>query len=110
MQPSQRALDQPAGQPACFGPGDVAIFKPATTCFRWCGELRQRAAAYLRRERRDLHLNRRRSSTRCTCDSSGGACRGRIARTSLGSAAQMMRRILVDHARAHQAIRRPGAD
>ena len=73
-------------------------------------ELRRRAAAYLRRERRDHTLQptalvheaylRLMGQTRTTW---------RNRAQFLAIAAQMMRRILVDHAREHRARKRPGA-
>jgi RNA polymerase sigma factor (TIGR02999 family) len=73
-------------------------------------ELRQRANGYLRRERHDHTLQptalvhevylRLVGETRVAW-----ADRAHFFRT----AAQMMRRILVDHARAHRAAKRPGA-
>ena len=73
-------------------------------------ELRRRAAAYLRRERRDHTLQptalvheaylRLIGQTHTTWKNRSQFC---------AIAAQMMRRILVDHAREHQADKRPGA-
>ena len=73
-------------------------------------ELRRRAAAYLRRERHDHTLQptalvheaylRLVGQERVTWQNRGHF---------FGMAAQMMRRILVDHARQHHAQKRPGA-
>ena len=72
-------------------------------------ELRRRAAAYLRRERRDHALQpsalvheaflRLIGQDRVTWQNRGHF---------YGIASQMMRRILVDHAREHRAAKRPG--
>jgi RNA polymerase sigma factor (TIGR02999 family) len=73
-------------------------------------ELRRRAAGYLRHERHartlqptalvhDVYLRL------AGADPIGWKNRGHF----FGIAAQMMRRILVDHARAHQAVKRPGS-
>ena len=74
-------------------------------------ELRKRAGAYLRRERPDHTLQptalvheaylRLMGQERVTWQNRAHF---------FGVAAQMMRRILVDHARAHRAAKRPGAD
>ena len=71
-------------------------------------ELRRRAGAYLRRERSDQHCNRRavyEAYLRLTAQD-------RVAWQNrahfFAIAAQMMRRVLIDHAREHQAAKRPG--
>src|SRR6185436_6072778 len=74
-------------------------------------ELRQRAASYLRHERRDHTLQptalvneaflRLVGQKRVTWQNRAHF---------LGIAAQMMRRILVDHARAHQTAKRPNTE
>lgn len=73
-------------------------------------ELRRRATAYLRRERQDHTLQptalvheaylRLAGQDRTTWESRAHF---------FGVAAQMMRRILVDHAREHQSAKRPGS-
>ena len=72
------------------------------------GELRQRAAGYLRHERRDHTLQPTTLVNEVYLRLVG---QKRVAWQNrahfLGVAAQMMRRILVDHARAHQAAKRP---
>jgi RNA polymerase sigma factor (TIGR02999 family) len=72
------------------------------------GELRQRAAGYLRHERRDHTLQPTALVNEVYLRLVG---QKRVAWQNrahfLGVAAQMMRRILVDHARAHQAAKRP---
>jgi RNA polymerase sigma factor (TIGR02999 family) len=73
-------------------------------------ELKVRAAAYLRRERRDHTLQ----PTALVHDAYLRLMRQERARWQnraqfFGVAAQMMRRILVDHARERQAAKRPGA-
>jgi RNA polymerase sigma-70 factor, ECF subfamily len=74
------------------------------------GDLRRRAAAYLRRERADHTLQptalvheayvRLIGQTRVSWQNRAHF---------FGIAAQMMRRVLVDHAREHRAAKRPGA-
>ena len=72
------------------------------------GELRQRAAGYLRHERRDHTLQPTALVNEIYLRLVG---QKRVAWQNrshfLGIAAQMMRRVLVDHARAHQAAKRP---
>lgn len=74
------------------------------------GELRRRAAAYLRRERRDHTLQPTALVHEAYVRLVG---QDRVAWQNrahfFGIAAQMMRRILIDHAREHQAAKRPGA-
>lgn len=71
-------------------------------------ELRQRAAGYLRKERRDHTLEPTALVHEAYLRLIG---QNRVAWKNrahfLGVAAQMMRRILVDHARAHRAAKRP---
>lgn len=71
-------------------------------------ELRQRAAGYLRHERRDHTLQPTALINEAFLRLVG---QKRVAWQNrahfLGVAAQMMRRILVDHARAHRAAKRP---
>jgi RNA polymerase sigma factor (TIGR02999 family) len=73
-------------------------------------ELKRRAAAYLRRERRDHTLQPTALVHEAYMRLVG---QERVAWQNrahfFGIAAQMMRRILVDHAREHQAAKRPGA-
>jgi RNA polymerase sigma factor (TIGR02999 family) len=73
-------------------------------------ELRRRAAAYLRRERRDHTLQPTALVHEAYLRLMG---QDRVAWQNrahfFGVASQMMRRILVDHAREHQAAKRPGA-
>src|ERR671936_57828 len=73
-------------------------------------ELRHRAAAYLRRERPDHTLQPTALIHEAYLRLVG---QRRVAWQNraqfFGVAAQMMRRILVDHARAQQAAKRPGA-
>jgi RNA polymerase sigma factor (TIGR02999 family) len=73
-------------------------------------ELRRRAGAYLRRERRDHTLQPTALVHEAFMRLIGHE---RVAWQSrahfFGIAANMMRRILVDHAREHQAAKRPGA-
>src|SRR3984893_8472949 len=73
-------------------------------------ELRRRAGAYLRRERPDHNLQQ----TALVQEAYLRLMRqDRVAWQNrahfFAMAAQMMRRILVDHAREHQAAKRPGA-
>ena len=72
-------------------------------------ELRKRAAAYLRRERRDHTLQPTALVNEAYLRLMG---QERVTWTNraqfLGVAAQAMRRILVDHARAREAAKRPG--
>jgi RNA polymerase sigma factor (TIGR02999 family) len=72
-------------------------------------ELRLRAARYLRRERRD-HTLQPTALVHEAYLRLVGQDRVEWQNRSqfFGIAAQMMRRILVDHARAHQAAKRPG--
>jgi RNA polymerase sigma factor (TIGR02999 family) len=73
-------------------------------------ELKRRAAAYLRQERRDHTLQPTALVHEAYLRLIG---QHRVAWQNrshfFGIAAQMMRRILVDHAREHQAAKRPGA-
>ena len=73
-------------------------------------ELRRRAGAYLRRERADHTLQPTALVHEAYVKLVG---QDRVEWQNrahfFGVAAQMMRRILVDHARAHQAAKRPGA-
>src|SRR5512147_1465255 len=73
-------------------------------------ELRRRAAGYLRRERRDHTLQATALVHEVYLRLAGGT---RVAWQDrahfFGVASQMMRRILVDHARAHRAQKRPRA-
>jgi RNA polymerase sigma-70 factor, ECF subfamily len=73
-------------------------------------ELKRRAAAYLRRERRDHTLQPTALVHEAYVRLVG---QERVAWQNrahfFGIAAQMMRRILVDHAREHRAAKRPGA-
>jgi RNA polymerase sigma factor (TIGR02999 family) len=73
-------------------------------------ELKRRAAAYLRHERRDHTLQPTALVHEAYVRLIG---QERVAWQNrahfFGIAAQMMRRILVDHAREHQAAKRPGA-
>src|SRR5262245_22830093 len=73
-------------------------------------ELRRRAAAYLRRERPD-HTMQPTALVHEAYVRLVGQERVSWQNRShfFAIAAQMMRRILVDHARAHQAAKRPGA-
>ena len=72
-------------------------------------ELRKRAAAYLRRERRDHTLPPtalvHEAYLRLVGQRSAWQSRAQF----FGVASQMMRRILVDHARARKAAKRPGS-
>jgi RNA polymerase sigma-70 factor (ECF subfamily) len=74
-------------------------------------ELRRRAGAYLRRERQDHTLQATALVHEAYVRLVG---QDRVAWQNrahfFGIASQMMRRILVDHARKHQAAKRPGAD
>jgi RNA polymerase sigma factor (TIGR02999 family) len=73
-------------------------------------ELKRRAAAYLRRERRDHTLQPTALVHEAYLRLIG---QDRVAWQNRAQffciAAQMMRRILIDHAREHQAAKRPGA-
>ena len=73
-------------------------------------ELRRRANAYLRRERQDHTLQPTALVHEAYVKLVG---QDRVAWQNrghfFGIAAEIMRRILVDHARAHQAAKRPGA-
>jgi RNA polymerase sigma factor (TIGR02999 family) len=74
-------------------------------------ELRRRAGAYLRRERQEHTLQATALVHEAYLRLVG---QERVAWQNrahfFGIASQMMRRILVDHARKHQAAKRPGAD
>ena len=71
-------------------------------------ELRRRAAGYLRRERRDHTLQPPALVHEVYLRLAGEAgVQWRDRAHFFGVASQMMRRILVDHARAHQARKRP---
>ena len=73
-------------------------------------ELRRRAAAYLRAERRDHTLQPTALVHEAYLRLAGKECIAWRNRAHFfGVAAQMMRRILVDHARQHRAAKRPGA-
>ena len=73
-------------------------------------ELRRQAAAYLRRERRDHTLQPTALVNEAYLRLVGQARLPWQNRAHFfGIAAQMMRRVLVDHARRHQAAKRPGA-
>ncbi len=75
------------------------------------GELRRRAAAYLRRERADHTLQPTALIHEAYLRLVGQQLVTWQNRAQfLGVAAQMMRRILVDHARAQRAAKRPAAD
>ena len=111
MERSQRALDRTSrasGLLRAWGRGDLQARDDLLPLVY--GELRQRAAAYLRRERRDHTLQPTALVNEAYLRLVG---QRRVSWQNrahfLGLAAQMMRRILVDHARAHRAIRRPGA-
>jgi len=72
-------------------------------------QLRQRAAAYLRRERRDHTLQPTALVNEAYIRLMGQERVTWLNRAQFfGVAAQVMRRILTDHARAHQAAKRPG--
>jgi RNA polymerase sigma factor (TIGR02999 family) len=72
-------------------------------------ELRQRAAGYLRRERRDHTLQPTALVNEAYMRLMGQERVTWLNRAQFfGVAAQIMRRILTDHARAHQAAKRPG--
>ena len=73
-------------------------------------ELKRRAGAYLRRERRDHTLQPTalvHEAYLRLIGQTGSAWQNRA--QFFGLAAQMMRRILIDHAREHQAQKRLGA-
>src|SRR5436309_370302 len=108
-------MDQTASQPGdvsrllrAWGHGDVHAREDLVAIVY--GELRRRAGAYLRRERADHTLQptalvheafmRLMEQERVTWQNRAHF---------FAIAAQMMRRILVDHAREHQAAKRPGA-
>ena len=111
MASNQRTVDRAAtltGLLQAWGQGDrEAADELLPLVYR---ELRRRAAAYLRHERPDHTLQptalvheayiRLVGQQRVTWQNRAHF---------FGVAAQMMRRILVDHARAHHAARRPGA-
>jgi RNA polymerase sigma factor (TIGR02999 family) len=111
MESSRHAVDRASrvtGLLRAWGRGDLqARNELLPLVYR---ELRQRAAGYLRRERLDHTLQptalvheayiRLVGQRRLTWQNRAHF---------FGVSAQMMRRILVDHARAHQAARRPGA-
>ena len=91
-----------------MGPGDLrARDELVPVVYR---ELRRRAGAYLRRERRDHSLQPTALVHEAYLRLVG---QDRVAWQNrahfFGVAAQMMRRILIDHAREHQAAKRPGA-
>jgi RNA polymerase sigma-70 factor (ECF subfamily) len=72
-------------------------------------QLRKRAAAYLRRERRDHTLQPTALVNEAYMRLLGQQrVTWRNRAQFFGVAAQIMRRILVDHARGHQAAKRPG--
>jgi RNA polymerase sigma factor (TIGR02999 family) len=72
-------------------------------------ELRKRAAAYLRRERRDHTLQPTALVHEAYLRLMGQQRVAWLNRAQFfGLAGQIMRRILVDHAREHQAAKRPG--
>ena len=72
-------------------------------------QLRQRAAAYLRRERRDHTLQPTALVNEAYIRLMGQQRVTWLNRAQFfGVAAQIMRRILVDHARERQAAKRPG--
>lgn len=72
-------------------------------------QLRKRAAGYLRRERRDHTLQPTALVNEAYLRLIGQTRVTWLNRAQFyGVAAQIMRRILVDHARAHQAAKRPG--
>jgi RNA polymerase sigma-70 factor (ECF subfamily) len=72
-------------------------------------ELRKRAAAYLRRERRDHTLQPTALVNEAYIRLMGQQRVTWLNRAQFfGVASQIMRRILVDHAREHQAAKRPG--
>ena len=111
MERSQRALDRTSRATdllRAWGRGDLQARDDLLPLVY--GELRQRAAAYLRRERRDHTLQPTALVNEAYLRLVG---QRRVSWQNrahfIGVAAQMMRRILVDHARAHRAIRRPGA-
>ena len=111
MERSQRALDRTSRATdllRAWGRGDLQARDDLLPLVY--GELRQRAAAYLRRERRDHTLQPTALVNEAYLRLVG---QRRVSWQNrahfIGLAAQMMRRILVDHARAHRAIRRPGA-
>ena len=91
-----------------WGRGDVQARDQLTPLVY--GELRRRAAAYLRRERPDHTLQPTALVHEAYLRLIG---QHRVAWQNrahfFGVAAQMMRRILIDHAREHQAAKRPGA-
>lgn len=72
-------------------------------------ELRKRAAAYLRRERRDHTLPPTALVHEAYLRLVGQRSAWQNRAQFFGVASQMMRRILVDHARAHGAAKRPGS-
>ena len=91
-----------------WGTGDIgARDEVAALVYR---DLRRRAAAYLRHERGDHTLSPTALVHEAYLRLIG---QQRVAWQNrahfYGVASQMMRRILVDHARAHQAAKRPGA-
>ena len=73
-------------------------------------ELRRRAGAYLRNERRDHTLQPTALVHEAYVRLVGQDVTWQNRAQFFGVAAQMMRRILVDHARRHHAAKRPGAD
>jgi RNA polymerase sigma factor (TIGR02999 family) len=72
-------------------------------------ELRKRAAAYLRRERRDHTLPPTALVHEAYIRLIGQRSAWQNRAQFFGVASQMMRRILVDHARARSAAKRPGS-
>ena len=72
-------------------------------------ELRRRAGAYLRNERRDHTLQSTALVHEAYVRLVGQDVTWQNRAQFFGVAAQMMRRILVDHARRHHAAKRPGA-
>ena len=89
----------------------MGTFRPVTPCCRWSTASCDAAPrAICAANGQITRCNRPPSSTRPTSDSPARiASTGRIGRTSSALAAQMMRRILVDHARERQAAKRPGS-
>ena len=111
MEPRHRTVDRTTratGLLLAWGRGDLqARNELLPLVYR---ELRQRAAAYLRRERRDHSLQPTALVNEAYLRLVGQQRVGWQNRAHFfGVAAQMMRRILVDYARAHHAARRPGA-
>jgi RNA polymerase sigma factor (TIGR02999 family) len=111
MEPNQRALDRTSratGLLRAWGRGDLRARDDLFPLVH--RELRQRAAAYLRRERRDHTLQPTALVNEAYLRLVGQQHVSWQNRAHFfGLAAQMMRRVLVDYARAHRAARRPGA-